>query len=87
MVRQFRLMGTVCLNSAEAIGRSRDKLFAHQLLAEHGIQMPMTGMAHSPKDVKPLLAITGGAPVVLKLLQGTQGQEWFSRKPTRQPLR
>ena len=74
MVRQFRLMGTVCLNSAEAIGRSRDKLFAHQLLAEHGIQMPMTGMAHSPKDVKPLLAITGGAPVVLKLLQGTQGQ-------------
>ena len=46
VVRQFRLMGTVCLNSAEAIGRSRDKLFAHQLLAEHGIQMPMTGMAY-----------------------------------------
>jgi len=74
VVRQFRLMGTLCLNSAESIGKSRDKLYAHQLLAEHGIQMPTTGMAHSPKDIKSLLSITGGAPVVLKLLQGAQGQ-------------
>ena len=74
VVRQFRLMGSMCLNSAESIGKSRDKLYAHQLLAEHGIQMPTTGMAHSPKDIKSLLNITGGAPVVLKLLQGAQGQ-------------
>ncbi len=74
VVRQFRLMGCLCLNSAESIGKSRDKLYAHQLLAEHGINMPLTGMAHSPKDIKSILSFTGGAPVVLKLLQGAQGQ-------------
>ncbi|MGB0750035.1 MAG: 30S ribosomal protein S6--L-glutamate ligase [Magnetospiraceae bacterium] len=74
IVRQFEMMGTYTLNSAEAIGRSRDKLFAHQLLARAGIGMPVTGFAHSPSDVRDMLKSVGKAPLVLKLLEGTQGR-------------
>lgn len=74
IVRQFEMMGAYTLNTAEAIGSSRDKLFAHQLLAREGIGMPVTGFAHSPSDVRDMLKSVGKAPLVLKLLEGTQGR-------------
>lgn len=74
VVRQFDLMGALCLNKASAIGASRDKLFAHQILAQHGIDMPVTAFAHSPRDTKELIDIVGGAPLVVKLLESTQGR-------------
>ena len=74
VLRQFTMMGAYCLNSAEAIGASRDKLYAHQVLAREGIAMPVTAFAHSPKDTKNLIAHVGGAPLVVKLLQSTQGR-------------
>ncbi|MFB9354307.1 30S ribosomal protein S6--L-glutamate ligase [Sneathiella chinensis] len=74
IVRQFEMMGVYTLNTAEAIGCSRDKLFAHQLLARAGIGMPVTGFAHSPSDIRDMLQSVGKAPLVLKLLEGTQGR-------------
>lgn len=74
VVRQFEMMGVHTLNTADAIGCSRDKLFAHQLLARAGIGMPVTGFAHSPHDTKDMLRSVGKAPLVLKLLEGTQGR-------------
>ena len=74
VTRQFEAMGTYCLNSAASIGASRDKLAAHQILARHRIPMPTTAFANSPKDTSSLLALVGGAPTVLKLLQSTQGR-------------
>lgn len=74
VLRQFANTGAYCLNGAGAIGRSRDKLLAHQLLARAGIAMPVTAFAHSPKDTRDLIGLTGGAPVVLKLLSSTQGK-------------
>jgi len=74
LVRQFEMMGVYCLNGSTAIGCSRDKLYAHQLLARAGIGMPVTGFAHSPSDVKDMLKSVGKAPLVLKLLEGTQGR-------------
>lgn len=74
VVRQFEAMGTYCLNGAESIGASRDKLAAHQILARHRISMPTTAFANSPKDTESLIDLAGGAPIVLKLLQSTQGK-------------
>jgi ribosomal protein S6--L-glutamate ligase len=74
VVRQFEMMNVYCLNSADAIGRSRDKLFAHQLLSKKGIGMPLTSIAHSPHDTEDLIKLIGGAPMILKLLEGTQGK-------------
>lgn len=74
VLRQFALTGAYCLNSAEAVGNSRDKLLAHQRLASAGIGMPLTTFAHSPKDTKDLIGLAGEAPVVLKLLTSTQGR-------------
>ena len=74
VVRQFELMGVYCVNGAQAIGRSRDKLYAHQLLAQAGVGMPATGMAHSPDDTLDLIQKVGGTPLVVKLLEGTQGK-------------
>lgn len=74
VVRQFQAMGTYCLNSADSIGLSRDKLAAHQILALHRIPMPTTAFANSPKDTDSLLKLVGGAPIILKLLQSTQGR-------------
>ncbi len=73
VLRQFEMMGTWPLNESVAITRSRDKLRAHQLLARKGIGMPVTGFAHSPDDTKDLMELVGGAPLVIKLLEGTQG--------------
>jgi len=74
VVRQFEAMGVYSLNSAAAISAARDKLFAHQLLARSGIGMPNTGFARSPKATEELIKFVGEAPLVIKLLEGTQGR-------------
>jgi ribosomal protein S6--L-glutamate ligase len=73
VVRQFEMMGVYPLNESVAITRSRDKLRSAQLLARRGIGMPVTGFAHNPDDIQDLLTEVGGAPLVIKLLEGTQG--------------
>ncbi len=73
VVRQFEMMGVYCVNESVAITRSRDKLRALQLLSRKGVGMPVTGFANSPDDTNDLLGLVGGAPVVIKLLEGTQG--------------
>lgn len=73
VVRQFEMMGVYSVNESVAITRSRDKLRALQLLSRKGIGMPVTGFANSPDDTNDLLKFVGGAPVVVKLLEGTQG--------------
>lgn len=73
VVRQFEVMGVFSANESQAISRSRDKLRCLQILARHGIGLPVTGFAHSTKDIDGLLETVGGAPVVIKLLEGTQG--------------
>jgi ribosomal protein S6--L-glutamate ligase len=73
VVRQFELMGTFSVNESQAITRSRDKLRSLQLLSTSGIGLPVTAFAHSTKDIDGLLETVGGAPVIVKLLEGTQG--------------
>ena len=73
VVRQFEMMGVYCLNESVAISRARDKLRALQLLARKGIGMPVTGFAYAPDDTKDLMSLVGGAPMVVKLNEGTQG--------------
>ena len=74
VLRQFESMGTYSVNQSIAITRARDKLRAHQLLGRKGIGMPITGFAHSPSNTKDLIKMVGGAPLVIKLLEGTQGK-------------
>jgi ribosomal protein S6--L-glutamate ligase len=74
VLRQFQMTGAFILNAPAAIGASRDKLYAHQVLARAGIGMPTTAFAHSPKDTKNLIDHVGGAPLVVKLLESTQGR-------------
>jgi len=74
VVRQFEIIGSYCLNKAHAISLSRDKLLAHQTLAQHRIPMPLTAFAHSSKDSQKLIELVGGAPLVIKLLASTQGR-------------
>ena len=73
VVRQFEVMGVFCVNEATAISRSRDKLRSLQLLARRGIGLPVTAFAHSTKDVAGIIDAVGGPPLVVKLLEGTQG--------------
>ena len=73
VVRQFEMMGTFSINESVAISRSRDKLRSLQLLSRKGIGMPRTGFAHHPDKIDDLIKNVGGAPVVIKLLEGTQG--------------
>lgn len=73
VVRQFEMMGVFTANPSQAISRSRDKLRSMQILAKEGIGLPVTGFAHSTKDIEGLINIVGGAPLVIKLLEGTQG--------------
>ncbi|MDG6773046.1 30S ribosomal protein S6--L-glutamate ligase [Thiomicrorhabdus sp. ZW0627] len=73
VLRQFEMMNVYPLNESVAITRSRDKLRSLQLLSRRGVGLPVTGFAHSPDDVDDLLKTVGGAPVVIKLLEGTQG--------------
>jgi ribosomal protein S6--L-glutamate ligase len=73
VVRQFEMMGVYALNESVAITRSRDKLRSTQLLARKGIGLPVTSFAHDPRATQHLIKICGGAPLVIKLLEGTQG--------------
>lgn len=73
VLRQFEVMGVYPLNESVAISRSRDKLRSMQLLSRKGLGMPVTGFANKPGDIKDLIKMVGGAPLVVKLLQGTQG--------------
>lgn len=73
VVRQFEMMGVFTPNPSQAISRSRDKLHCLQLLARDGIGLPVTGFANSTKDIDGLINTVGGAPLVIKLLEGTQG--------------
>ena len=73
VVRQFEMMGTFCVNESVAISRSRDKLRSLQLLSRKGVGLPRTGFASKPDKIKDLVKNVGGAPLVIKLLEGTQG--------------
>ncbi|RKF18968.1 30S ribosomal protein S6--L-glutamate ligase [Altericroceibacterium spongiae] len=73
VLRQFEMMGVWPLNESVAIGRSRDKLRSMQLLAKAGLGLPVTAFAHDPKQTDDVIRMVGGAPVVIKLLEGTQG--------------
>ncbi|MDZ7803725.1 30S ribosomal protein S6--L-glutamate ligase [Thiohalophilus sp.] len=74
VLRQFEMMGVYPLNESVAIGRSRDKLRSLQLLARKGVGLPVTGFAHDVDDTDSLIKLVGGAPLVVKLLEGTQGK-------------
>ena len=74
VVRQFEAMGTFCLNSSASIGTSRDKLAAHQALAFNRISMPDTAFANSPRDTQNIIDLTSGGPLVVKLLESSQGR-------------
>ena len=74
LTRQFEAMNVFCLNSSTAITQSRDKLFSLQLLLQSGIEIPTTGFAHSPLDTDDLIKMVGGTPLIVKLLEGTQGK-------------
>jgi ribosomal protein S6--L-glutamate ligase len=73
VVRQFEMAGTYSVNPSQAITRSRDKLHSMQLLARARVGLPVTGYAHATQDITGLLDLVGGPPVVVKLLEGTQG--------------
>ena len=73
VLRQFEVMGVYPLNESVAIGRSRDKLRCLQLLARRGIGLPVTAYTNDPKQAEDIIDLVGGAPVVIKLLEGTQG--------------
>jgi ribosomal protein S6--L-glutamate ligase len=74
VIRQFETIGTYCLNGSAGITASRDKLHAHQVLASKRIGMPTTAFAASPKDTSNLMALVGTAPLIVKLLESTQGK-------------
>jgi ribosomal protein S6--L-glutamate ligase len=73
VVLQFEMAGVFSLNDSQGISRSRDKLRALQLLSRAGVDLPTTSFAHSTQDIDGLLEVVGGPPVVVKLLEGTQG--------------
>ncbi len=73
VLRQFGEQGSFLLNGPVAIGRSRDKLRTLQILSGHDVNIPKTAFGDSPQDTRDMLKLVGGAPVVIKLLEGTQG--------------
>jgi ribosomal protein S6--L-glutamate ligase len=73
VVRQFEVMGVFSANESQAISRSRDKLRCLQILAREGIGLPVTGCAHATEDIDGLMEIVGGTPLIIKLIEGTQG--------------
>ncbi|EKT4509708.1 30S ribosomal protein S6--L-glutamate ligase [Flavobacterium psychrophilum] len=74
LTRQFEALKIFCLNSSAAITQSRDKLYSLQLLLNHGIDIPTTGFANSPLDTDDLIKMVCGSPLIVKLLEGTQGK-------------
>jgi ribosomal protein S6--L-glutamate ligase len=73
VVRQFEQMDVYTPNTANGISSARDKLRANQILSRHNIAMPPTAFVRNRADVRPAIERVGGAPVVIKLLEGTQG--------------
>ncbi len=73
IVRQFEVMGIKCLNGSQEITKSRDKLHTLQIMSQHNISVPVTSFANSSYDTKDLINLVGGAPLVVKLLEGTKG--------------
>jgi ribosomal protein S6--L-glutamate ligase len=73
VVRQFEMMGAYTLNSSLSISRSRDKLRSLQILSRKAIRIPVTGFSNSSRDTNDLIKMVGGAPLVVKLVEGTQG--------------
>lgn len=74
IVRQFEMMGVYCLNSSNSIGRSRDKLRSLQILSQKGLPLPKTSFANNTQQTEKLIELVGGAPNVVKLLEGSQGR-------------
>lgn len=74
VVRQFEMMGVFSANDSQAIARSRDKLRALQLLSRVGVGLPVTGFARDTRDTQGLIEAVGGAPLIIKLVEGTQGK-------------
>jgi ribosomal protein S6--L-glutamate ligase len=74
VIRQFEMMGVFSLNESVAIARARDKLRSLQILSRKGLGLPVTGFAHSTKMTQEIITMVGGAPLVVKLLEGTQGK-------------
>lgn len=74
LARHFESMGILTLNSSSAITQSRDKLFSLQLMVKNGLSIPTSGFANSPMDTGDLISMVGGAPLIVKLLEGTQGR-------------
>ncbi len=74
LTRHFESLGVYCLNGAAAISQSRDKLYSLQLLQQNGLDIPTSGFANSPVDTTDLIEMVGGAPLIMKLLEGTQGK-------------
>ena len=74
LARQFESMGVYTLNHADAITKSRDKIYTLQLLLKNGLHIPVTGFANSPMDTGDLIEMVEGAPLVVKLLEDTQGR-------------
>ncbi|KRS12161.1 30S ribosomal protein S6 modification protein RimK [Roseovarius atlanticus] len=74
VVRQFETIGTYCVNPSAGISSSRDKLYAHQLMARAKVGMPNTAFAASPQDTGNLIGLVGTAPLIVKLLESTQGK-------------
>lgn len=73
IIRQFETIGVKCLNTSDAITKSRDKLCTLQILAQHGIGVPVTSFANTSYDTKDIIKLVGSAPLVVKLLEGTKG--------------
>ena len=74
VLRQFEMMGVYSLNDSLAIARARDKLRSLQILSQEGIDLPVTAFAHSTKMTQDLIKLVGGAPLLVKLLEGSQGK-------------
>ncbi len=73
VLRHFEVLGTYPLNESQAIARSRDKQRSFQLMARRGIGLPVTAFAHKTRQADDLINMVGGPPVVIKLVEGTQG--------------
>lgn len=74
LARQFESMGISTINSSQATGRSRDKMLSLQMLLQHGLEIPTTGLANSPVDTGELIDMVDGAPLIVKLQEGSQGK-------------
>lgn len=74
LARQFESMGVYTINTSASVAQSRDKLFSLQLMLKNGVSIPTSGFANSPMDTNDLIDMVGGAPLIVKLLEGSQGR-------------